>query len=312
MEDMCWRSARELARLLADRELSAGEVLEAHLARIERINPAVNAVVTLEREAALRRAQELDRLPGAAAPLHGLPIAVKDLEDTAGMRTTYGSPVYRDHVPERDGVLAERLRSRGAVIVGKTNTPEFGAGSQTFNPVFGPTRNPYDLGCTAGGSSGGAAAAVTCGMTPLADGSDLGASIRNPAAFCNVVGLRPSPGRWPTGWEDGDAWNPLSVLGPIARSVDDVEFFLDALSGADPRDPLSWSDGEGDIPVQPARPRAAGSRPRGGLPIEPAVADVIKRARPVFGRIGAEVIDAEPDLEGADEEFETLRALSFA
>src|SRR4051795_9402606 len=214
MSDELWRrSATELTAAIRRGDVSCVEVMQAHLSRIEAVNPLLNAIVTLDAELGLRAAATADGALArdeAPGPLHGLPIAVKDLEDTAGMRTTYGSPVYRDHVPERDGVLAERLRSRGAVIVGKTNTPEFGAGSQTFNPVFGPTRNPYDLGCTAGGSSGGAAAAVTCGMTPLADGSDLGASVRNPAAFCNVVGLRPSPGRWPTGWEDGDAWNPMS------------------------------------------------------------------------------------------------------
>ena len=174
-------------------------------------------------------------------PLHGLPIAVKDLEDTAGMRTTYGSPVFRDHVPEADSLLVTRLRNAGAIVIGKTNTPEFGAGSQTFNEVFGATRNPYDQSLTPGGSSGGAAAAVASGMLPFADGSDLGASVRNPAAFCGLVGLRPSPGRIPA-VPASSPWNPLSVLGPIARTVEDAALLLRALCGPDPRAPLSLDD----------------------------------------------------------------------
>jgi amidase len=192
--------ATELAARLRRREVSAVEVMEAHLARIEAVNRSVNAIVTLDADGALRTAAEADRRLGSGAtggPLHGLPIAVKDLEDTAGMRTTYGSPIYRDHVPTKDTLMVSRLRRAGAIVIGKTNTPEFGAGSQTFNRVFGATRNPYDLSRTPGGSSGGAAAAVASGMIPFADGSDLGASVRNPASFCNVVGLRPSPGRIP-------------------------------------------------------------------------------------------------------------------
>src|SRR3954465_6266543 len=202
-EELCFLPAYKLARLIRSRELSAAEVMDAHIAQIERANPVVNAIVTFLPEQAREGARTLDAAltrgeePG---PLAGLPVAHKDLTPTKGIRTTFGSPIFKDFLPDTDAVIVERQRAAGAITIGKTNTPEFGAGSQTFNPVFGPTRNPYDLGCTAGGSSGGAAAAVTCGMTPLADGSDLGASIRNPAAFCNVVGLRPSPGRWPTGW----------------------------------------------------------------------------------------------------------------
>ena len=165
--------------------------------------------------------------------LHGLPIAVKDLEDTAGMRTTYGSPLFASHVPDADSLLVERLRGAGAIVIGKTNTPEFGAGSQTFNAVFGATRNPWDLTKTPGGSSGGAAAAVASGMLPFADGSDLGASVRNPAAMCNLVGLRPSPGRIPD-HGPGDPWNPLPVLGPIGRTVDDVALLAVGAGGAGP------------------------------------------------------------------------------
>ena len=253
---MWGRTATELAAGLRAREFSAREVMESHLARIEAVNPRVNAIVTLlEPEVALRLADEAD----AVAPrgvLHGLPLAVKDLEDTAGMRTTYGSPLFASHVPASDSLLVERLRAAGAIVIGKTNTPEFGAGSQTFNAVFGATRNPWDLSRTPGGSSGGAAAAVASGMVPVADGSDLGASVRNPAAMCNLVGLRPSPGRIPD-HGPGDPWNPLPVLGTIGRTVDDVELLFSALAGPDPRDPLSFL---GSVSVEPCAADGRGSR----------------------------------------------------
>ena len=197
-------------------------MIRAHLAHIERINPQVNAVVTLTAEQALREATAADRAPPRGevrGPLHGVPIGYKDLTETAGIRTTFGSPLYRDYVPTQDALVVTRMKHAGAITLGKTNTPEFGAGSQTFNPVFGATLNPYDLTKTCGGSSGGAAVALACGMLPLADGSDLGGSLRNPASFCNVVGLRPSLGRapsWPAklGWTsarssrtDGARWS---------------------------------------------------------------------------------------------------------
>jgi amidase len=241
-------------------------------------------------------------------------VAVKDLEDTAGLRTTYGSPLHRDHVPERDGLLAERLRAAGAIIIGKTNTPEFGAGSQTFNPLFGATRNPYDLTRTAGGSSGGAAAAVATGMLPVADGSDFGGSLRNPAAFCNVVGLRPAPGRIPA-LAPADAWSPLPVHGPIARTVADAALLLEALAGPDPRAPLSlpaerFTSGLEEPDVRGLR--IAWSRDLCGLPIEPAISAVLEPHRATFAALGCTVEAAEPALAGADEAFEVLRALGFA
>lgn len=194
-EAICYLSACELAERIRRRELSAVEVMHAHLMQIERLNPTVNALVTITAEQALRDARDADqalRRSQTVGPLHGLPIAYKDLTETRGIRTTFGSPIYRDHVPHADALIVTRMKQAGAITVGKTNTPEFGAGSQTFNTIFGATLNPYDLGKTCGGSSGGAAVALACGMVPLADGSDLGASLRNPASFCNVVGLRPS------------------------------------------------------------------------------------------------------------------------
>jgi hypothetical protein len=191
-------SAVELAGRLARKDVSAREVMAAHLAQIDRLNASVNAIVTLVPERAMAEAAQADEAivrRGPTGILHGLPVAHKDLQDTAGIRTTRGSPFFRDHVPERDSALVARIRTAGAITVGKTNTPEFGAGSQTFNTLFGATLNPYDRTRTCGGSSGGAAVATACRMLPIADGTDVGGSLRNPPAFCNVVGLRPSPGR---------------------------------------------------------------------------------------------------------------------
>src|SRR4029453_6630996 len=207
MSDICQLSAVEMARLLRARELSAREVLSAHLAQIERVNPAVNAIVTLVTDQAMEQARLADEAMARGrevGPLHGLPIAHKDLQPTKGIRTTFGSPIFRDFVPAEDSLLVERLRGAGAIAIGKTNTPEFGAGSQTFNPVFGATLNPFDPTKTCGGSSGGAAVALATGMLPIADGSDMGGSLRNPASFCGVVGMRPSPGRVPV-WPSANA-----------------------------------------------------------------------------------------------------------
>jgi amidase len=306
------RTATELAAGIRSREFSVRDLMEAYLERIAAVNPRVNAIVTLlDPELALHAADAADRKAPAGA-LHGLPIAVKDLEDTAGMRTTYGSPLFADNVPEDDSLLVERLRAAGAIVIGKTNTPEFGAGSQTFNAVFGATRNPYDLTRTPGGSSGGAAAAVASGMLPFADGSDLGASVRNPAAFCNLVGLRPSPGRIPDAGP-GDPWNPLPVLGTIARNPRDVALLLSALAGPDPRDPLSITEPfAGDFDGDVRGLRIAWSRNLGGLPVDPEVTAVLEKRRATLEALGCIVEDAEPEFEGADECFEVLRGVTFA
>jgi amidase len=313
---LCALSAREQARLVRTRQISSRELVQAHLERIEAVDPLLNAVVTRIPEAALADADAADRaLAGGAepGPLHGLPIAVKDLEDVAGVRTTYGSPLFADHVPEADSPLVERLRRAGAIVVGKTNTPEFGAGSQTFNPVFGPTRNPHDLTRTAGGSSGGAGAAVAAGLVPFADGSDLGGSVRNPAAFCGLVGLRPTPGRIPDplGWP----WDPRAVYGPIARDAADAALLLQAMAGPDPRVPISLPEPPEAFAV-PLRTdvrgwRIAWSDRLGDLPVEPAVTAALAAQREALEALGCEVVDAEPDLRGADEAFEVLRALGY-
>ncbi|WP_322494866.1 amidase [Chloroflexus sp.] len=315
--DLCLQPATAIARLIRQRAVSASEVLEAHLARIEKLNPLVNAIVTLDVAGARDRARAIDEAlargedPG---PLAGLPVAHKDLAETKGMRTTYGSPIFADFVPDFDALIVARLKAAGAVTIGKTNTPEFGAGSQTFNPVFGATRNPYDLSKTCGGSSGGAAVALACGMIPIADGSDLGGSLRNPAGYCNVVGFRTSPGRVPV-WPDPTPYLPFAIDGPMARTVADIALVLQAIAGPDPRAPLSISE-PASIFAQPLERdlrgvRVAWSPDLGGLPVDPRVSDVIAAQRVVFEQLGCIVEEAAPDLNHADEIFQVMRAFRY-
>jgi len=308
---LCDLGAFELAARIRRKDVSAREVMTAHLARIERLNPKVNAIVTLVPERAMAdaaRADEQTARGAALGVLHGLPVAHKDLVDTAGIRTTRGSRFYRDNVPTRDALIVSRLRAAGAVTCGKTNTPEFGAGSQTFNEVFGATRNPYDLTKTCGGSSGGAAVAVACGFVAIADGSDTGGSLRNPPAFCNVVGLRPSPGRVPG---EGGSWVPLPVSGPIGRSVRDVALMLSAIAGPDPRSPLALAEDGARFRAPLDRNfkgvRVAWWKGLGGIPVEPEVRTVVNANRRVFESLGCIVEDAEPDFTGVDEAFRVLR-----
>ena len=313
--DIPFTPARQLARLLRTRKLSATEVMRAFIAQVERVNPKVNAIVTFLPEQALKEAKALDRKKGNKPPLAGLPIAYKDLVATKGIRTTMGSLVYKDHVPDNDALLVARLKAAGAITLGKTNTPEFGAGSNTFNAVFGATRNPYDPSKTAGGSSGGAAVAVACGMLPFADGSDLAASLRNPGNYCNVVGFRPTPGRVPT-YPSVNAWDTQPVIGPIARTVEDAALLLSAMAGPDRRAPVSIAE-PGAIFSKPLKRSfkkvcIAWTKDFGGLPVEPAVTAVLEKQRKVFQDLGCIMEEACPDFSGATEAFETLRAVSFA
>jgi amidase len=326
--ELVFLPARSLARLLRTRKVSAHEVMQAFIAQIERVNPKVNAIVTFIPEQALKEAKRRDKRPsprpspkGEGELLAGLPIAYKDMINTKGIRTTYGSPIYADNVSAEDHAIVERLKAAGAITLGKTNTPEFAAGSQTFNPVFGTTRNPWDLDKTCGGSSGGAAVAVACGMLPFADGSDLGGSLRNPGNFNNVVGLRPTPGRVPN-YPASDVWQVMSVLGPIARSVDDAAFLLSAMAGPDPRSPIGISE-PGTVfgkrlardfrKVRVAWWGTSGGRLRGAadIPVDARVAAVLDKQRKVFESLGCVVEDAQPDLSGADEVFHVIRALGF-
>ena len=312
-DDLCFLPARELLRLLRLKKLSARELLAAHLKQIERINPKVNAIVTLVPDLALAAAQRADDSPSRDAPLHGLPIAHKDLVETAGILTTFGSPLFKDYVPDHDDLIIQRLKRAGAITLGKTNTPEFGAGSQTFNTVFGPTRNPYDLTKTCGGSSGGAAVALACGMIPIADGSDMGGSLRNPASFCNVVGFRPSPGRVPDPTA-AFAWSTLATAGPMARNVSDLALLLSVLAGPDPRAPLSLPAESFDRPLDRnfKDVRIACYKDLGGLPIDPKVRTIIDSHRKTFEQLGCIIEQAEPDFTGAGFAFKTLRAWTSA
>jgi amidase len=301
--------ATELARLIRARTLSAREVVEAHLARIEAVNHRVNAIVTLVAEAALDDARRADARAARGdldGPLHGLPIAHKDLQETAGIRTTFGSPIFRDFVPDRNSPLVERLKQAGAITIGKTNTPELGAGSQTFNPVFGATLNPYDTTKTCGGSSGGAAVALATGMLPIADGTDMGGSLRNPAAFCGVVGMRPSAGLM-LGADTSPApspWALLSVDGPMARNAADVALLLGAMAP-------KLSMGHPDLRRDFTGTRVAWLEGVADMPFERRVRSIVDARRPLFEAIGCRVDAARADFSGADYVFRVLRAQAF-
>ena len=310
-------SARELAKLIRRRDVSASEVMQVFLGQIERLNPKVNAIVAkLDDRKCLALADKADeQLAHGADPgaLHGLPFAFKDLDPAVGFPMTRGSPIFRDFIPSEDSVLAERLKRAGVIPIGKTNVSEFGMGSHSYNEVYGTTLNPYDLTKSAGGSSGGAGAALAAGLLPLASGSDLGGSLRNPANFNNIVALRPTVGLVPSA-PVAVPFLGFSVKGPMARSVADVAFLLSAMAGADPRDPLSY-------PCDPTRfaeplerdfnaVRIAWCLDLGGLPLDRRVRAVLEAQRQTFAELGCEVEDVCPDFTGADEIFLTLRAWS--
>ncbi len=315
--EICYLTAKEMRDKIRNGELSAVEVMEAHLAQIESVNPAVNAIVTLDAEGAMAGAKAADEAQSrgkGCGPLHGLPTAVKDLTLTKGMRTTFGSPIYKDFIPDQDAIIVERIRKAGAIVIGKTNTPEFGAGSNTFNPVFGATLNPYDTSKTCGGSSGGAGVSLACRMLPIADGTDLGGSLRNPANFNNVTGFRPSPGRVPTVAPLG--WNTLSVPGPMARTVEDIALFLSAIVGPDRRSPISIEQ-PADIFQAPLDRDFTGVRiayvpDLDGLPVDSRVAARVEAGVEVLQSLGCVIEQASPDFSDADEVFKTLRAWATA
>jgi len=318
--ELVFKTAREQARLVADGEVSSVELVGAHLEQIEKINPAVNAMVTMVAESALEQARRADEARSAGeqlGPLHGLPIAIKDLQDTAGIRTTQGSPIYENHVPTRDALIVQRVKNAGAIVIGKSNTPEFGAGSQTFNPVFGATGNPYDTSKTCGGSSGGAGVALACGMVPIATGSDLGGSLRNPAAWSNVVGIRASQGRVPA--INGDlGWSTPSTDGPMGRTVGDVALQLSVMAGHDSRSPMSIQEsgdifaGANSLERDFRGVRIAWSKDLGGRPMDAENSRVTESQRHVFEHLGCIVDDDEPDLSSTDEIFQAKRAYYFA
>jgi amidase len=317
--DLCFAPATTLRRLYRARKVSPLEVMRAVLARIDAVNPRVNAYVTVAREQALAAAKRATAALGKKAPvgpLHGVPVSIKDLTPTKGIRTTWGSKIFEHHVPDEDALYVERLKRAGAIVVGKTNTPEFGAGGNTFNAVFGATRNPWNTALTCGGSSGGAAVALATGMGPLAQGSDLGGSLRTPAAFCGVVGFRTTPGLVPV-YPNELGWDSLSVTGPMARTVGDVALMLAAMAGPDDRAPLSYEIDTRRFTAAVKRPSIEGWRVawtpdlNGLIPIDQEVAAVAERATAVFRSLGAKVEHACPDFSAVNEIVLATRGLSM-
>lgn len=307
-------TARHQADAVRRKDISARELLDLHLARITERNPQLNAVVSLDEERARESAGRADEALARGAevgPLHGLPFAFKDTHAAAGWRTTFGSPLFEDFVPDRDELIVERIRGAGVTVIGKTNVPEFAAGSHTFNTIFGTTLNPVDPTRSAGGSSGGAACALASGMVPLAEGSDMGGSLRNPASFCGVVGLRPSLGRVPQ-WPLYNQWETTSVGGPMARNVGDLALLLSVIAGPDPRAPHALGD-PGSAFTDPTPASLAGLRVAlstdfgGAFEVDTEVADVVASAASVFGAVD----DIHPSLDEAEGTFRTLRAWHF-
>jgi amidase len=304
--DLCFTPATELSRLYRSRKVSPLEVLRAVLERLDRVNPLVNAIVTLDREAALRQARRatatLTRRSATLAPLHGIPVGIKDVTPTKGMRTTFGSKLFEDHIPMEDAAVVERLKAGGAIVLGKTNTPEFAFGPNTVNAVFGATRNPWNLALSAGGSSGGSAAALATGMCPIAQGTDLGGSLRGPAALCGVVGFRTTPGLIPR-YPEVLAWDSYSVEGPMARTIADAALMLSVMAGpADARSPMSYSSDTRPFLAAVKQPSVKGSRiawtpDLGGLvTVDPEIASASETSASVFRKLGARVERASPDM----------------
>ena len=324
MASVCDKTAVELVGLLKRRALSSVELLDACLARIAAVNPAVNAVVTLDEPGAraAAKAAEAEIMRGEErGPLHGLPVLIKDTQDTKGMRSTYGSPILADSVPVADQASVARLRAAGGIIFGKTNTPEWAAGANTRNPVFGATGNPFDPMRSAAGSSGGSAVALACGMAPLASGSDTGGSLRNPAACSGIVGMRPSSGLVASD-KRAHGWSNLSTDGPMARNVADLALMLSVMASDDGRDPLAYTlPGEAvrgaparwwpSAPVDLKKLRVTFTADFGFAPTEAAVRRVFAQRVAKIAPLFADCREGTPDCSEADETFAVLRAALF-
>ena len=314
--DLVQLSATWQAHLLRAGETCVTELVTAHVDRIAELNPAINAIITLDYDGALRQAKAAESVaPEQRGPLHGLPIAIKDTAQTAGMRTTFGHPLFAENIPATNDPHVDRILAAGAVLIGKTNVPEFAAGSNTVNRIFGPTLNPYNPLRSAGGSSGGAAAALAARFVPIADGSDMGGSLRNPASFCGVVGLRPTPGLVPNA-ETFNAFNPLATNGPMARTVADAALLLSVMArptSSTPAAPRIDQDALRDLEPAELRGLRVAYAPdlEGRIPVESEVRAVIASTAEVLEQAGAHVELACPDLDGADEAFRTLRAAEF-
>ncbi|UCH74744.1 MAG: amidase [Rhodospirillales bacterium] len=310
------KTAIEIVDLLRRGAISPLDLVDTLEQRLAVVEPAINALPTLCLERARDHARRLmHRDLGDRGPLAGLPIPIKDLVPVAGVRTTFGSPIFADFVPEDSESIVTRLEARGGIVYAKSNTPEFGAGGHTFNEVFGTTANPWNTARSAGGSSGGAAAALASGCAWLAQGSDLGGSLRIPASFCGVVGLRPSPGRVPSG-PDSHPYELMTVEGPMARNVTDAALALDAMTGRDETVPFATGDSQGAFLAAACNPRKPGriafSLDLGVTPVDPEVAAVVRGAVATLEAAGFEIVETGPDLAGAVEAFQVLRAVSYA
>jgi len=323
MTEPCDLTAAEARRLIGCKQLAPSELLQSCIDRIEAIDHAVNAMVARDFDRARTAARAADTMVTRGdllPPLHGLPIGIKDLSETAGLRTTHGSPIFRDHIPAADERIVAAARKAGAIVIGKTNTPEFGAGANTRNAVYGATGNPFDPMKSCAGSSGGSAVALATGMAPLCTGSDTGGSLRNPAAFCGVVGFRPTPGLVPSD-KRGVGWSNLPVLGPMARTVADTCLLLGSIVDEDSRDPLAQTvhgkviHRPGDFyppaAIDPSRLRVALSADFGFAPTERHIAEIFAERTDRFRHVFARTDDTAPDCTGTDEAFEVLRAVGF-
>ena len=314
---LCGLTAVEARRLIGTKEISPVELLESCLSRIDAVNPAVNAIVARDDDGAraAAKAAETAVLRGEAlGSLHGLPTGIKDLHDTGGLRTTYGSPLFADHVPERDERMVANVRAAGAVVFCKTNTPEWGAGANTRNPVYGATGNPFDPMLTCGGSSGGSAVALAANMLPVATGSDTGGSLRIPAAYSGVVGFRPSPGRVPSS-KRAFGWTPISVLGPMGRTVEDTCLLMSAQVSFDSYDPFSQpvdaADFAAPLPVDLASLRVTVTEDLGFAPVDNDIRAVFRERVEGFRGLFKECVEATPDFGEADRCFEVIRAVNY-
>ncbi len=313
---MGFMPATEMIAAIKKKTLSPREIVEALLARVEKINPKVNAYCTVVPEMALEAAKKAEaeiRQGGKLGPLHGIPVSIKDLTLTAGIRTTFGSKIFEHHVPTEDALIVQRLKAAGAIVIGKTNTPEFGAGANTYNAVFGATRNPWKLSHTCGGSSGGAAVALACGLGPLATGSDLGGSLRIPASFCGVVGFRTSAGRVPI-YPSFMGWDTLAVEGPMARTVGDTALMLSVIAGADDRSPISLPGDGREFLAAVEHPNIRGFKVAWSAdlkvsPVDREIEAVAGAAAKRFTELGCTVEQAEPDFSRVREIIHVTRAL---
>lgn len=316
MPDLIKSTAQDIIQALREEKLSPHDLLDALEVRISQVEKAVNALPVLCFDRARQAADRIMKLPvDERGILCGLPVPIKDLDDVAGVRTTFGSLPFKNNIASKNCFLVEKLEAQGAIIYAKSNTPEFGAGGNTFNDVFGATRNPWDLTKTAGGSSGGAAAALSSGTAWLAQGSDNAGSLRSPASFCGIVGFRPTPGLVVR----GPSVNPYQTLlsnGPMARNVEDVALFLDAMSGEDACDPLSLSKSEYSSYLDATQKRkkplkVAFSADLGLTPVDPEIAEICQKAALKWQDYGVTVEDATPDFSGTHESYQTLRAMEF-